>query len=617
MLVKGNEVLENIDEGNLSRELEIAKFRNYGRENFADLIRYKVSMDDFIENTSQFYSIRLPKEISEYFIRIDLAPFFIMSESPVLEQIEELLSSRNNEFEFVTNLREVKNYYKKWLVQKTAKEKHYFANSIINTVERNFAFQSFYNLLIYGIVLTYDPSSYNSKKAKEVFEKAKETVNSSHLNQGLREEFLYLLNIFQGFAYLKEYEYLNSLTAFKEALVFNPTGVTAFFYCALSSRYMDDFDTSYDYLREILEFDKLRFKYSIDYNHMALFSYFYKNTVFYNVFTENGFAQLLPDIDFLIRSLHSGEPNSMEKTYGKLINLDNLRIKEFYDETVAVEIKFLKNVLDSYSQKRIGLIRIVEQIFRDKLITLVEYIRNLIETHYFDLIKAEIEVFDRQIEQNKRQLTRITHEREDASKKIKTNKNEAAEYLEETISERSKNLEVKIENLEKDPKYNPSQVFYSSMLFTIMVSFLILVVVGIITAITGYGEELPSTQLAIKTALKWGGVTFAVGIFISIFTSLSSFWEKNSELKLLTERLKHIRDNEAAEREYINEDSERKAIIYEQKFVDRIKSQEKILESFIAERQQNYERKYNLARKEIDLFINPLNELLKDLENIG
>ena len=92
-----------------------------------------------------------------------------------------------------------------------------------------------------------------------------------------------------------------------------------------------------------------------------------------------------------------------------------------------------------YRQKRTGLIRIVEQIFRDKLITLVEYIRNLIETHYFELIKAEIEIFDRQIEQNKRQLTRILHEREDASKKIKMNLSEAAEYL-----RRNYNRKIKI-----------------------------------------------------------------------------------------------------------------------------------------------------------------------------
>ena len=40
MLLKGSDILENVDEGNLSRELEIAKFRNYGREKFSDLIQY-------------------------------------------------------------------------------------------------------------------------------------------------------------------------------------------------------------------------------------------------------------------------------------------------------------------------------------------------------------------------------------------------------------------------------------------------------------------------------------------------------------------------------------------------------------------------------------------------
>ena len=213
MLIKGNEVLENIDEGNLSRELEIAKFRNYGRENFADLIRYKVNLDDYLENTSQFNSIKLPQEISECFIRFDLAPFFIMTDSAVIKKIEDILSFRKNDFEFVSNLREVKSYYKKWLVQKTLKEKHYFANSIINTVERNFSFQSFYNLLIYGIVLTYDTSSYNPKKAIEVYNRAKEIVNSCNLPQDIREEVLYVLNLFQGFTYLKEYEYLNSLNS--------------------------------------------------------------------------------------------------------------------------------------------------------------------------------------------------------------------------------------------------------------------------------------------------------------------------------------------------------------------------------------------------------------------
>lgn len=617
MLLKGSEILENIDEGNLSRELEIAKFRNYGRENFSDLVRYKVTIKDYIENSSQFHSIRLPQEIAEYFIRFDLASYFIVSESPALGRIELFLSTRNDDLEFVANLKEVKNYYSKWLVQKTPKEKYFFANSIISTVERNYTFQSFYNLLLYGIVLTYDSSLYNAKKALEVFNRAKEVVNSNNIPQNIREEFLYLVNVYQGFVYIKEYEYANSLSSFKEALVFNPHGITAYFYCALSARYMDDFDTSYDYLREVLEFDKARFKYAINYNQLSLFTFFYKNTVFYNVFTENGFAQLLPDIDFLIRSFYSGELNCMEKTYEKLINLDNLRIKDFFDDTVLSEMKFLKEALNTYKQKRIGLSRIVEVIFRDKLYTVVEYIRNLIETYYFEKIKTDIDVFDKQIEQNKRHLARIINEKNDATNKIKLNLEEAAEYLEESITEKSKHIEYQINSLEKDPKFNPSQVFYSSMLFTILVSTLVMFIVGVITTFVGYGDEAPSMQLAVRTGVKWGGVTFVVGVFISVFTSVSSFWEKSSEKKILSEKLKKVKEAEAEEREYINVDSERTEHVYELKFNERIKAQEKIIENFIAERQQNYDREYNLARKEIDMYINPLNDILKALGKSG
>jgi len=617
MLLKGTDVLENIDAGNLSKELEIAKFRNYSREKFSDLIQFDITFDDFIENSSKFFSISLPKELSDYFIRAETAPYFLLTESRILKRIEDLLITKSNEYEFVSNYREIKNYYFKWLTQKTPKEKHYFANSIINSVERNFAFQSFFNVLVYGIVITYDQTVYNPKRASELFDRALNIVNDFTVSNQIKNEILYIIRLYKGFSHLKEYEYLKSLESFRQARTSNPDGITASFYCALSARYLDDFDTSYDYLREVLEFDQVRFKYAISFNHPSLLSFFYKNAVFYNVFVEDGFAQLLPDIDFLIRSYYSGGINSMEVTYGKLINLDNLRIKDFFDEKILKEIKFLKNALGQYKQKKIGLIRIVEQIFRNKLITLIEYIRNLIESYYFDQIKEEITVFDKQIEQNKRQLGRIKHEMEDASKKIQMNLDEAAEYLEETITERSTLLEEKLKSLDKDPKYNPSQVFYHSIIFTLFVSLLIFVVVGIISSMVGYGEELASMQLGIKVGFKWGGVTLAVGIFICIFTTMSSFWEKSSEKKSLVTKMDHVKDAESEERDLIHEDSERKKIIYQQKFKERIKTQEKIIENFIIERQQNYDHKFELAKKEIDIYISPLNELLNSFENLG
>lgn len=617
MLLKGTAVIENVDEGNLSKELEIAKFRNYGREKFSDLIQYEVTFKQFLKNSSNFYSINFPKELSDYFIREDIAPFFVLSESPIIKRIEGLLLVRSNDLDFVSNYREIRTLYHKWIIQKTPKEKQYISKSIVNSIERNFAYQSFFNVMIYGIILTYDKVAYNPTKAIELFERSEKLVHEARMLESASADILYLINIYKGFALLKKYEYARALETFRDAINYNVNGITAYFYAGLSARYNDDFDTAYDYLREIIEYDQTRFKYAINYNHLSLFSFFYENAIFYNVFTENGFAQLLPDIDFLIRSHYSGEMNSMEFTYGKLINLDNLRIKEFFNDAVIKEIKFLKNALNTYKQKRTGLVRIVEQIFRDKLFTLLEYIRNLIESHYFDQIKEEIIVFDKQIEQNKRQLTRIKLEMEDANKKIKTNLEEAAEYLEESITDRSKMLEDKINSMDDNPKFNSSDVFYSSMLFTIFISMLVAVVVGGITAIAGYGDEVASSQVAIKTAIRWGGLTFIGGIFISIYTTVSSYWEKNSEKKILISQLEKVKEIEAEERELIHEDSERKEVIYAQKFKDRIKTQEKIIQDFIAERDQNYNQKYSLAKKEIDQYIGPLNSLLKSLDEAG
>ena len=178
-------------------------------------------------------------------------------------------------------------------------------------------------------------------------------------------------------------------------------------------------------------------------------------------------------------------------------------------------------------------------------------------------------------------------------------------------------LEEKINNIDDNPRYNSSDIFYSSMLFTIFSACVVGFVVGVITSIAGYGDEVGSTQVAIKTALRWGGLTFIGGIFISIFTTVSSFWEKNSEKKILTAQLEKVRESEAEERELIHEDSERKEVIYSQKFKDRIKTQEKIIENFIAERDLNYNQKYNLAKKEIEQYISPLNNLLKSLDEAG
>ncbi|MBK7104475.1 MAG: hypothetical protein IPH62_04250 [Ignavibacteriae bacterium] len=617
MFANRMDILENIDEVNLSRELEIAKFRNYGREHFSDLLRYEISFDQFISNTSKFYSIKLPHEISDFLIRLETAPYFWLSEADVVRNIEDLLLTKNGKFNYVSNFREIKKYYTQWITLKTSKEKQYYAFSISNQIERNLSYQSFYNLIIYGVLLTFDKSIYNPKRAIELFDQAGEMVNGCEIETSLKKDLLYYLKIYKGFVYFLEYNYSKARSTFNEALQFNPHGVNANYYIALSSKYLDDFDTAFDGLKNVLEYDRMRFQYAINYNFLKLFTFFYNNACFYNVFTELGFAQMLPDIDFLLRSFFSSDANSMELTYSKLINLDNLRIKEFFNQEVYAEMDFLRKALDNYKNKKNGLIRIGEQIFRDKLITLIEFIRNLIESHYFDQIKEEINVFDKQIEQNKRQLDLIKHEKDDAFKKIKMTEKEAFEYLEGSLTERAKIIEDKIKSLEESNKFDPSKVFYSSMIFTAAISFVIFLVVGIMSVMFGWDEGNSSINTIAVNGFKWGGITFLLGISISVFTAFSSFWEKSAYKKKLIAQSEFVKSTQTDERKNLEIDSNLKAKIYEQKFNERILTQQKIIESFVEEREENYKHKYKIAKKEIDEYITPLNNLLKSLENVG
>ncbi|MBI1932597.1 MAG: hypothetical protein HYS24_08670 [Ignavibacteriales bacterium] len=618
MFAKRMDILENIDEVNLSRELEIAKFRNYGREHFSDLLHDEISFDHFFQNTSKFYSINLPNEISDYLLRLDTAPFFWLSESPLIKKMEEILTTKNSKFNYVANFREIKKYYTQWITLKTSKEKQYYAFSISNQIERNISYQSFYNLIIYGVILTFDKNAYNPNRAIELYDQAFSIVSNCDMDSSLKKNLLYYVKVFKGFVYLLEYNYKKARITFNEALDYNSHGVNSFYYIALCSKYLDDFDTAFDGLKNVLEFDRMRFQYAINYNFLKLFSFFYNNACFYNVFTELGFAQMLPDIDFLLRSLFSSDSNSMDITYGKLINLDNLRIKEFFNQEVYSEIEFLRKALANYKNKRNGLIRIVEQIFRDKLVTLIEYIRNLIESHYFDQIKDDIIVFDKQIEQNKRQLELIKHERDDAFKKVKITEKEAFNLLDETSLEHQKAIEEKIKNIDEGTKFDPIKVFYSSMIFTSAISFLIFIVVGFMSVIIGSGEDDRSgLTLLIVNGFRWGGITFIIGIAISVFTAFSSYWEKGTHKKKLIAQLDYLKSAQSGEKKNLEIDTQMKSKVYEQKFRERISAQEKIIDSFIEERELNYKYKFNVAKKEIDQYITPLNELLNSLENVG
>ncbi len=616
MLVNNSQILENIDDQTLSKELEIARFRNFGREKFGNGIRKHINYDDFIYLASKHFSISLPKEISEFFIRIETAPYFATLNSPILDRIEKILLKNKDSSNFIANHREIKNYYSQWITQKDEKGKNYFALTLINMVERNFIYQSFYNLVLYGIVLTYEKSVFSPQKAIELFERSKTLVQDLVAAKEEKDSILYLINLYEGFTYFKIYEYQNAHDCFTEATKNNIYGVSAKTYRGLTAVFLNNLDVAFDCLKEILNFDKMRFTLAINYNYLRLFNFFYETAAIYNVFAEDGFAPMTQDIDFLLRAQYSEENNSMQITYSKLVDLYNLRNKQFYNEKIMAEIEFLKEALDKYKGVNSGLIRMVEQILRNKLITVIEYLRSTIESHYYDQVKEEFHIFDKQIEQNKHQLEIIHQEREDALRKVEITKKEREEQINEVYEEQINKLEEKIELVEKDTKYNSTQTFFNSMIFTAVFAFIVAFLGGIATMLISSADE-SAISLIIKGGLRWGGGTFVIGIIISAITAFSAQTDKAKRVGKLKKELERINNMKDEDMKMLEEEKERTKHAYEKKFDERIENQEKIIASFLKEREYNYKKKQEEAKQQIEVFTKPINKLLESFQIYG
>lgn len=602
-----------------SKELEIAKFRNYGREKFGNAIKRSISFDEFSAHLLQHTSINLPHEIEEYFIRIDTAHYFGAVETPFLKSIELILSQNRSGNNFIANHREIKEFYHKWIYNKNDKEKTYFALTLINMVERNFNYQSFYNLVLYAVILTYENSLFNPQKAVDLYTRSQELVKGLTANQKEKNKILYLINLFKGFTHLKEYDYANAKNSFSEALKYNPSGISAEYYKGLSSVHLNDFDSAFDCQSKLIQFDKMRFQFAINYNQLKLFEFFFNGAVVYNVFSEDGFAPIVQDFDFLIRAQYSAEPNSLELTYAKLINLKNLRNKEFYTDKIIDEIDFLKTFLENYKQKQNGLVRLVEQILRNKLVTLIEYLRNLVEGFYYDEVKEEFLVFDSQIEQNKRQLQRIKQESEDAHKRAASMRDDSLEESKALFNNKKEALTKRIERLEKDEKYNPMQMFYSSMIFTVGIALTIFMLAGLSATFISSDYDVDGSSLSIfaNGGIVWGAITFIIGIGISIVTAFSANKEKYEINKKLVKETEKLEKQKQDFDNNLTDEASRREDVYLNKFDKRLKNQEKIIESFLSEREHNYQNKLNLARKEIEVYTIPLNKILESLQKDG
>jgi hypothetical protein len=460
-------VLEKYGTTGVGNEMIHTKFYRLAKDHFQLTVKNDYDYINSIKESIRFFALDLPVEIKEIFIPFSNAPIFWIYESSLLNQIEEFMKLNYAKGSYGELHKSMKENYSKWVTTKLKSEKEYFSTITINFIERDINKYNFFKMILKGIILTYQSTFFNPVKALELFNNAIVILNSARINDNVKSELRYICNLYIGFAHLKENSYEKANIAFKEALEFKSHGNTARIYCALTELKLGREDSVVYYLKEVFNYDIKRLSLSIKTNNMGMFSYFFRNAFFYNVFQEKDFVNAFSTIDQMLDEYNVHDGELIRKSKLKLELLKTKKFEEYYDDEIKKSLSFIEKIFQNYGASLNTLFYAIYTEIQKKFENVIENINIKIREKYISEVRIKLASFEPVINENINAEKHLTDEIEKYKIKSRDSLAEDIQRTNESYDLDTKALEERINNLSNEERYNPRAAMSNNMTYNI------------------------------------------------------------------------------------------------------------------------------------------------------
>ncbi|MDP4190745.1 MAG: hypothetical protein Q8858_04265 [Bacteroidota bacterium] len=569
------EIITEHREEPLSQELIIARFKTFAKEHFQDSVNKDVDYLQYIKQYGQLYSFKLGEEKSELFIHYDVAPFFWLCDTPSILKMEEWLRNESRgRISSVEGYKSIKDFYVKWVILKSEQEKKYYALSTIKLIEREVNPNNILKLILHAVILTYDRKLYSPDKAIALLNESLQKLQQLRVTEAVKKNLSYVITIFTAFAYMKQNAFMEANQVLNEALSFNPNGITAKFYLALSAKKIGDHDSAISILDEIVSFDKDLIQFAVENNNLPLLEYYAHNAITYNIFSEYDFADMLEEIAAIINATKGLENLSYDHLGSIVIKLHDLFLEEFYTEEVTKTIDFLEKVYQSLTGNQNAIVAFSKPFLREKITFVTDSILNSIRKKYEDEITEKLVQYDMGINDNQETIKHLTKESEEVKKAYQKKLEDALNELEKNVADNISAVEYKIENIQQDRKFDPQSAFNNSMVYNIIVTLMVFIVGGFVGCYGGTIEDVYSFKDVMGTVvisgLKWSAITFLLGIIICMFSAAFAYIDIINEKQRLLKKITYLKSYKERETEVIKKNNEKKLKSFLDSFAERI-----------------------------------------------
>jgi len=557
-----------------SSDMSFNKFKNLAIEYFQKEYDTAQSYLKCIRESSRLYSFTIPEYMNEILILYEEAAYYWLTDSPFVLSLEEFFRRQYGKLYNLENVKAIKGYYAKWAIQKDYETRSYFAKSAIGLVESNPQKENFLMNFYQACIHTFDSANCNLEKAKELYDKALQSVETLSLKQNLKDEAKYLIAVFKGFVFLKDGDYTSAEEIFANAIAIKASGVTAKYYLAYLSASGGDYENAKKYVHEIFFEDNSKIQYAISVNSINLMAFFMQNASAINLFSEKAFIPLAPYIIELLNEAKKTSPEFIDILNNKLHILHELQYEAYYDREINEIIPFIGKIYQSFKgSKNVFLLANADQLM-SKFDKIHEIISAAISKKLFAEMKERLKPYDVQIADNDEKIKLLNEENNVVKNSTQEEYDKQIKYVKERSEDNVKQLEKEMESEAITKKFDPKAAFTTSMFYNFIIAFAVFVLAGMAAYSNsgGTGDIKDFVAALFVGGTKWGILTFLFGIFISAVASVMVIVEKTNYRQRQANKISDAKKRSEKDLSILKQNHEMRLKIIEQNFNNRIDS---------------------------------------------
>lgn len=539
------------------RETKISQLNEFHKRYIKYSRKIKHDVYTIIKDHNTLISYGLPSEISEHFIYYEQAPWFWTYTNPISEYLQNIYNINLKRLTSNNPQKLIFDFYNKWVFSQNNLDSKYFALSVIKQVKD--CRKNALNLILHGIILTYEKNLYNPTAALQEFEEAEKALLSKELNEIESFELMYTIKLYKGFLYFKMRDYTKAGEYFEESLHFKEDGITAIFHLALVSLHQGNLNSAFESAQTVFDYDRFCVDYALKNNMIHLYDFYIECSVTGYFFREEVAFDLLPIYESCINESISSAQIRIDKLKEDILSLKDMKWYKENGALIRTNLNFVELFIKQHNKsENIFILESLDGIEK-KFVQSLEFAQQTIEKSFLDKIYSQLKIYEIKINEDEDLKKRLISDLEKTKVRLELKKSSTLRNFESSMDEKIRIATERVKNVEISNDLNPLNSFKNSMMYSAMLSFFVLLLGGF----AEYSNEIGQSSggytrilsVIIFSGSKWGILTFIVGIFVAFLMSISTSFEKTKMKHRCVKDLNNLKDEKQKGQNKIKEDS--------------------------------------------------------------